>query len=78
MAAAVGLLKTELIQQRKNAQLVDQNSGEQDVDPVRILAVLLHNQPFLEGFAVLHKTIRFQLAVLGDQIGPDDVRRDDG
>ena len=56
----VVLPQAELVEQREDTQLVDQDARIQHIDAVRVLAVLLHHQARFERVGVLHDAGIFQ------------------
>ena len=67
----------ELEQHREDAELVDQHGGIEDIDAVGIVGILLDDQVGGELLRLLDEPLGLELAVLRDQVGTNDVRRDD-
>nr|DAZ39021.1 MAG TPA: hypothetical protein [Caudoviricetes sp.] len=69
------ILKTELDQHRKDAQLVHKIGREQDIQAVRIRGVALNDDVALESVHVLDQARFHQIGVSRDELGLDDRRR---
>lgn len=48
-----GVLKTELIEDRKDAELIDEIGREEDIQPIRIVCIPFDNQVLLEEIRIL-------------------------